>query len=78
LLISTQDIKDLSHCEGPKHLSVISDITAMKEGPIEFFKEECPIEAPYFLYDPITGKRYETYREAKQGSDRTLVYVGVE
>lgn len=50
----------------------------MEHGPIEFFYKECPIENPYFLYDPVDGQRYETFREAKNASESTFAYLGVE
>ena len=52
----------------------------MTNGPIEFFKEECPIENPYFLYDPLSDQRYDSFKEATQegASSHTFAYLGVE
>lgn len=60
---------------------LISDIAALVNGPIEFFKEECTIENPYFLYDPCIDKSYHTYKELaldKEASPKTFAYHGVE
>jgi hypothetical protein len=59
-------------------LLALCDIAALVNGPIEFFKEECNIENPYFLYDPIYDREYHTYKEAAKASPETFVYLGVE
>jgi hypothetical protein len=46
---------------------IISDVTAMSNngnGPIELFTRDCPIENPYFLYDPLSNTRYDTFHDA--------------
>ena len=43
-------MKQVSQNENSRLLAV-SDVAAVVNGPIEFFKEECKIENPYFLYD---------------------------
>jgi hypothetical protein len=57
---------------------MITDVTALKNGPIEFFKEKSQIENPYFLYDPLTDKSYPTFNSAKHASPFTFPYLGVE
>eukprot|EP00347_Sterkiella_histriomuscorum_P023388 403334824 len=64
-------------------LKAISDIAALVNGPIEFFKEECKIERPYFLYDCENSKSYETHDELQKipsecRSNKIIGYLGVE
>ena len=62
-------------------LKAISDVTCLINGPIEFFKEECKIENPYFLYDCSNDKRYENYSELAHNENqigKVIAYLGVE
>ncbi|CDW88348.1 26s protease regulatory subunit 6b homolog [Stylonychia lemnae] len=81
MLITNDQIKQACGSENQK-LIAISDVAALINGPIEFFKEECLIERPYFLYDTQNHKRYESYDELKHAGQNTsnniLVYQGVE
>lgn len=47
----------------------ICDIAALLNGPIEFFKKECAIERPYYLYDPATDKSYDTFHDLNHDKD---------
>ena len=58
---------------------VISDITALENGPIEFYTHDCKIENPYFLYDPSQNMRVDHYpSKSVKMSDSTFAYIGVE
>lgn len=74
--MTVDQVRQYASSERGGKLLCISDVAALVNGPIEFFREECKIEKPYFLYDPTTDQSYESYQELAhhKGSDKSFVY----
>jgi hypothetical protein len=81
MLLSNEHMAQYAKNETSGKLISICDIAALVDGPTECFKEECTIERPYFLYDPLANTNFDSYAEIKAkggSSQKTFVYQGVE
>ncbi len=55
---------------------MINDNSALPNGAIEIFTKPSFMDHPYFLYDPLKEKRFETYSDIEDGSSKLFIYNG--
>ena len=61
-------MKKLAENNKQQNLVHICDVAALLNGPVEFFKEESPIENPFTLFDMVSGKHYDSFNHLSKDS----------